>query len=124
VGLYRARAQVLGDIIDSSPVWVGPPVAPYTAVWNDRIHTGAANPENGAGAQTYPQFLTAVDQIRQAPQNRATNGAVIGVFAQARQRIQKAIEEVLLGKSSTKDALDTAAADVNAAIDKYNKTTK
>ena len=75
-------------------------------------------------AAKYPQFLTAVDQIRQAPQNRATNGAVIGVFAQARQRIQKAIEEVLLGKSSTKDALDTAAADVNAAIDKYNKTTK
>jgi len=75
-------------------------------------------------ATKYPQFLTAVDQIRQAPQNRATNGAVIGVFAQARQRIQKAIEEVLLGKSSTKDALDSAAADVNAAIDKYNKTTK
>ncbi len=60
VGLYRARAQVLGDIIDSSPVWVGPPVAPYTAVWNDRIHTGATTPENGAGAQTYPQFLNAV----------------------------------------------------------------
>jgi sn-glycerol 3-phosphate transport system substrate-binding protein len=75
-------------------------------------------------ATTYPQFLTAVDQIRQAPQNRMTNGAVLGVFAQARQRIQKAIEEVLLGKSGTKEALDAAAAEINAAIDKYNKTTK
>jgi type IV pilus assembly protein PilY1 len=60
VGLYRARAQVLGDIIDSSPVWVGPPVAPYPAVWNDRLHGGAVSPENAAPAQTYPQFVTAV----------------------------------------------------------------
>jgi sn-glycerol 3-phosphate transport system substrate-binding protein len=75
-------------------------------------------------ATQYPQFLTAVDQIRQAPQNRMTNGAVIGVFAQARQRIQKAIEEVLLGRATSQAALDAAAAEINTAIDKYNKTTK
>ncbi len=75
-------------------------------------------------ATKYPQFLTAVDQIRTAPQNRKTNGAVLGVFAEARRRIQTAIESVLLGKSSTQAALDGAAADMNAAIEKYNKTTK
>ena len=30
VGLYRARISVLGDIVDSSPTWVGPPNNPYT----------------------------------------------------------------------------------------------
>jgi type IV pilus assembly protein PilY1 len=58
-GLYRARAQVLGDIIDSSPTWVGPPVAPYPAVWRDRINTSATMAENSGSAQTYPQFITA-----------------------------------------------------------------
>jgi type IV pilus assembly protein PilY1 len=59
VGLYRARAQVLGDIIDSSPTWVGPPIAPYPAVWNDRINSSATIAENSGSAQTYPQYVTA-----------------------------------------------------------------
>ncbi|MBV9344447.1 MAG: pilus assembly protein PilY, partial [Gammaproteobacteria bacterium] len=57
VGLFRPRGDVLADIIDSSPVWVGPPIAPYTAVWSDRINAGAPTPETNAGAQTYTQFL-------------------------------------------------------------------
>ncbi len=59
VGLYRARAQVLGDIIDSSPTWVGPPIAPYPAMWNDRLNSSATMPENSGSAQTYPQYVTA-----------------------------------------------------------------
>jgi type IV pilus assembly protein PilY1 len=58
-GLYRARAQVLGDIIDSSPTWVGPPIAPYPALWNDRINSSATLAENSVSAQTYPQYVTA-----------------------------------------------------------------
>lgn len=58
VGLFRPRTNLIGDIIDSSPVWVGPPIAPYTSVWSDRIHAAAPLPENNAGAQTYTQFLT------------------------------------------------------------------
>ena len=72
-------------------------------------------------ATKYPQFLVAVDQIRTAPQNRKSNGAVIGVFAQARARTQKMIESVLLGQSTSQKALDDAVAEMNAAIDKYNK---
>jgi len=57
VGLYRARSSVLGDIIDSSPIWVGPPIAPYPATWTDRIHSSASMLENAG--QTYPQYVTA-----------------------------------------------------------------
>ncbi len=59
VGLYRPRTSVLGDIIDSSPTWVGPPVSPYTATWSDRLYSAATIPEAGASAQTYTQYVTA-----------------------------------------------------------------
>jgi len=69
----------------------------------------------------YPQFLTAITAIRDSPQNRMTNGAVLGVMPQARQRTQKMIESVLLGQATTQAALDAAVTEMNAAIDKYNK---
>jgi sn-glycerol 3-phosphate transport system substrate-binding protein len=72
-------------------------------------------------ATKYPQFLTAVNQIRDSPQNRMTNGAVLGVMPQARQRTQKMIESVLLGQTTTQAALDAAVAEMNTAIEKYNK---
>jgi type IV pilus assembly protein PilY1 len=59
VGLYRSRTSVLGDIIDSSPTWVGPPVAPYTATWSDRLNPAATIPEAGSSAQSYSQYVTA-----------------------------------------------------------------
>jgi sn-glycerol 3-phosphate transport system substrate-binding protein len=72
-------------------------------------------------ATKYPQFQTPVDQIRNSPQNRMTNGAVLGVFAQARARTQKMIESVLLSQATSQAALDAAVTEVNDAIDKYNK---
>src|SRR4029079_4623680 len=72
-------------------------------------------------ATTYPQFATAISEIRDSPQNRMTNGAVLGVMPQARQRTQKMIESVLLGKETSQAALDAAVAEINTAIDKYNK---
>jgi sn-glycerol 3-phosphate transport system substrate-binding protein len=72
----------------------------------------------------YPQFSTAVTQIRNSPQNRATNGCVLGVMPQARARTQKMIESVLLGQATTQAALDAAVADMNDQIDKYNKANK
>ena len=57
VGLYRLRDSVLGDIVDSSPTWVGPPVSPYSTVWNDKLPAaGDPTPENSG--QTYSQFVT------------------------------------------------------------------
>ena len=69
----------------------------------------------------YPQFLTAINEIRDSPQNRFTNGAVIGVMPQARTRVNKMIESVLLGRETSQAALDAAVTEMNAAIDKYNK---
>jgi type IV pilus assembly protein PilY1 len=62
-GLYRARDSVLGDIVDSSPAWVGPPNSPYTATWQDRLSPVTAMPEN-AVAQSYVLYTNA-QQTRQ-----------------------------------------------------------
>lgn len=59
VGLFRKRDNVLADIVDSSPVWVGYPVNPYPLTWKDSAHTSKAAPENGTGANSYPSFVTA-----------------------------------------------------------------
>jgi type IV pilus assembly protein PilY1 len=58
VGLYRARDGLLGDIVDSSPTWVGMPVLPYTATWTDHLQTGDSMVEN-SGTQNYLQFVSA-----------------------------------------------------------------
>jgi type IV pilus assembly protein PilY1 len=61
-GLYRAREGVLGDIVDSSPSWVGPPSSPYTATWVDHLNPTTVEPENtGApnNTQSYLQYITA-----------------------------------------------------------------
>ena len=62
VGLYRARDAILGDIVDSSPAWVGPPSSPYTSAWMDRLYPSTVMAENSG--QTYVQF-TAAEQTRQ-----------------------------------------------------------
>jgi type IV pilus assembly protein PilY1 len=54
---FRQRTSVLGDIVDSSPTWVGPPSAPYPAVWTDLLHPMQTMPENSG--QTYSAFVTA-----------------------------------------------------------------
>jgi len=70
----------------------------------------------------YPQFLTAINEIRDSAQNRSTNGAILGVMPQARQRTQKMLESILLGQATVDAATDAAVTDMNAQIDKYNKT--
>ncbi|WP_127460277.1 ABC transporter substrate-binding protein [Paenibacillus elgii] len=70
----------------------------------------------------YPQFKTAVDQLHQTKANKATQGAVMGVFPEARQLTEGAIEEVLNGKKSPKEALDGAAKEISSKLAQYNKT--
>jgi type IV pilus assembly protein PilY1 len=55
VGLFRARDSILGDVVDSSPVWVGPPGSPYAVTWQDRLNPTATMPENSA---PYASFLS------------------------------------------------------------------
>jgi sn-glycerol 3-phosphate transport system substrate-binding protein len=70
----------------------------------------------------YPQFSTAVDQLHASPNNRVTQGALIGVFPTARQTVETAIEEVLAGQATPQEALDNAAAQVTQAIADYKMT--
>jgi type IV pilus assembly protein PilY1 len=44
-GALRTRVGVLGDIVDSSPVWVGPPQSPYTDKFVDLLNASASMPE-------------------------------------------------------------------------------
>jgi type IV pilus assembly protein PilY1 len=54
---FRQRTSVLGDIIDSSPTWVGPPIAAFPTIWSDYLYPSTTMPEN-SGA-TYASFQTA-----------------------------------------------------------------
>jgi type IV pilus assembly protein PilY1 len=53
VGEFRARDRVLGDVIDSSPAWIGPPGEPYVSMtsWVDKIYPSSTPAENSG--QTY-----------------------------------------------------------------------
>lgn len=55
----RQRSNVLGDIVNSSPVWVGPPSTSFSNTWSDQLYTTATIPENVGTAQTYGTFVTA-----------------------------------------------------------------
>jgi sn-glycerol 3-phosphate transport system substrate-binding protein len=77
-----------------------------------------------ANLKQFPQFQTAIDQLHQTKLNTATQGAVMGVFPEARQIVEGAIEEVLNNKKSPKEALDAAAKEITSKIQLYNKTVK
>lgn len=63
-GDFRARAGVLGDILDSSPTWVGPPSAPYPTKWADTLYPTVTIPENGSNNYGYPAFMTGTAATR------------------------------------------------------------
>lgn len=55
VGLFRTRGGVLGDVLDSSPTWVGPPQTYSDNVtWADQLYPGAKAPESSG--QSYAAF--------------------------------------------------------------------
>lgn len=72
----------------------------------------------------YPQFTTAINQLRASKQTIATAGAVMGPFTQVRQYIATATEETILGKASAKAALDKAAGEIDKALELYNASVK
>jgi type IV pilus assembly protein PilY1 len=59
VGEFRRRTDLLADIVDSSPIWVGAPNAPYSAVWNDRLNSSDPLPENQSPSTSYASYATA-----------------------------------------------------------------
>ena len=82
--LFRARDSVLGDIVDSSPAWEGPPSQSlYFAyetptAWKDRLYTGATMPENSG--QSYTAYASA-EQTRQNVVYVGANDGMVHGFA-------------------------------------------
>lgn len=73
---------------------------------------------------SYPQFQTAVDQLHASKQSTASTGAVMGVFPEARQIVEGAIEEALTGMKDPQTALDDAAKQITDKLATYNRTTQ
>ncbi|MGC1932331.1 MAG: PilC/PilY family type IV pilus protein, partial [Candidatus Nitrosopolaris sp.] len=61
-GLFRARTDLIADIVDSSPTWVGPPLASFPGTWLDRLYTTASPGENTTGAESYSTYAGASGQ--------------------------------------------------------------
>jgi type IV pilus assembly protein PilY1 len=62
---FRQRTSVLGDIIDSSPTWVGAPSATFPNTWSDFLYPATPMPENsganyGAFKTTYTSRMNVV----------------------------------------------------------------
>jgi type IV pilus assembly protein PilY1 len=76
IGLYRPRTSVLGDIVDSSPTWVGPPSAPYAANWQDLLNAAGPTPENAG--QTYPAYTLAAANRLNVVYTGANDGLLHG----------------------------------------------
>ena len=73
VGTFRDRASVLGDIIDSSPTWVGPPTIAYPNVWVDKYDpTGDTMSENSG--QTYASFASSYQNRTNVVYSGANDG--------------------------------------------------
>lgn len=53
-GTLRTRTGVLGDIVNSSPAWVGPPSSPYARTWADALYPTAT-----AAETSYATFAAA-----------------------------------------------------------------
>lgn len=79
-------------------------------------------PEVTKAHKALPQFQTAIDQLHGTVLKRSTQGALVGVMTEARQIIEREIEAAILGQKTAKQAVDSASAQVTAAIQRYNRS--
>jgi type IV pilus assembly protein PilY1 len=78
-GVFRSRASVLGDIIDSSPTWVGPPNTNYPNTWGDQYNaTGDTMAENSG--ETYGTFASVSSPGFETRENVVYAGANDGML--------------------------------------------
>lgn len=75
-----------------------------------------------AAHEEFPQFRVAFEQLRAAPDNSATRGALLGPFNEIRELVVDAFEQVLAGGADPAEALGAAADAANEVMDDYNRT--
>ncbi|WP_245579688.1 ABC transporter substrate-binding protein [Alteribacter aurantiacus] len=70
--------------------------------------------------EEFPQFLTSVEQLQNTTLTPATQGALMGVFPEARNIVENSIESLYQGGDS-QELLDEAAREIENAIEQYNR---
>ncbi|MFJ5232302.1 ABC transporter substrate-binding protein [Kitasatospora sp. NPDC088391] len=70
----------------------------------------------------YPQFQTAIDQLKATKPTPATAGCLLGVMPQARKGVETAIEQTVSGSKTAQQALTDAAKELQPAIESYNSS--
>lgn len=77
-GSFRNRTSVLGDIIDASPVWVGPPSLPYNGPLVDNLYNTAL-----VEASSYNAFISSYETRTNVVYVGANDGLLHGFRAGA-----------------------------------------
>lgn len=70
-----------------------------------------------------PQFKVVVDELKATNKNKATQGAILGVFPDVREKMVEAMEAVSEGEDAVKVAKDVEKAS-NRIISRYNRINK
>jgi type IV pilus assembly protein PilY1 len=117
VGSYRARDGVLGDIVDASPTWVGPPAAPYTFTWADRYVPADTMLENSG--QSYATFQTA----QQSRLNVIYAGANDGFLHGFRTGSEDVSGNVINNAATPNDGLEVMAYMPGAVLNSIHSAT-
>ncbi len=71
--------------------------------------------------QRKPAAWTAIQQLLAVPDIPATRGALLGIFPEAREHIESAIEQVLAGRYQPDVALRLAAERTEKSLNRYNQ---
>ena len=72
--------------------------------------------------EEFPQFMTAIEQLRASPDTTATSGILLGPLNEVRKRVVEAFDKVLTGGGDPATELKAAVADANEMIELYNRT--
>lgn len=94
-GSLRTRTSVMGDVVRSSPVFVGAPSANYPNVWENLLNPNAPVPEDASGAQTYSAFESAEQNRKSVVYVGANDGILHGFYAPSPGTAPGAGEELL-----------------------------
>ncbi|HVE12593.1 MAG TPA: ABC transporter substrate-binding protein [Elusimicrobiota bacterium] len=70
----------------------------------------------------FPAAKTAIDQLRASPDIPATRGALLGVFSEARENVESALELILAGYASPAQALAWAKSRTDDALARYDSS--
>ena len=74
-GIYRDRVSVLGDIVDSSPTWVGPPSAGYPATWAD-LYNSTGDPLLENSGEPYSTYASNTSSSSALPHEQQRTNVV------------------------------------------------